>query len=233
MTKKLQLGIDIDLVCVDLHTELFYQLLTNTYSVFGSYNGGIDIVDKKSMLDDAIRNQIHYWFVEYLVDSDTNEPVDEIDAIRKKQNKDRQVECIMNYYRREDLYDNAIPIPESVKVLKELHETGEVDIIFVTAVKGNHHKSKFNFIKRNYDFDFSFVATQEKHKVKLDVMYDDRAENLVKFDTDGDTLLVLRPTEYRQYVDATQHQNFVGNYNWEEFNSFVKQLLVTRRNSKG
>ena len=84
------------------------------------------------------------------------------------------------FWRSSTLYDTLVPIDGAVEVLQHLHELGH-EIIFVSTIKGSHHKSKYYFLKRYFPFMKGFVATKEKHLVGCDVIIDDRNNVLNKF----------------------------------------------------
>ena len=79
----------------------------------------------------------------------------------------------LDFFRQEGVYDFAPVIKDSEQVLKYLKGQGH-EIVFVSAVKGNHHKSKYNFLKRHFPFMDGFVATKEKNYVNCDIIIDDR-----------------------------------------------------------
>lgn len=83
---------------------------------------------------------------------------------------------ILDYWRQETLYDDMLPIKGSVEALELLSH--DHDIVFVTALKGNHHKSKYELVKRNFPFMKGFIGTKEKHFARIDVLIDDRINNL-------------------------------------------------------
>lgn len=76
------------------------------------------------------------------------------------------------YWRHEDVYDDLTPMEECVDIIRDLCERHEV--IFISACKGNHHKSKYYFLKRHFPKMSGFLATKEKQYVNCDVLIDDR-----------------------------------------------------------
>lgn len=85
------------------------------------------------------------------------------------------------YFRSDSLYDYIkYPISESVNGLKNLSSLGH-RIVFVSHIKGNHHKSKYRWLKKNFPFMDGFLATQEKEYVKADYLIDDRNSHLNNF----------------------------------------------------
>lgn len=95
------------------------------------------------------------------------------------QELDKVNRCGLDFYRQDGLYDTLKPDPISVKVLQTLHNAGH-EIVFVSAIKGRHTKSKAEFLKRNFPFLSGIVYTKEKQYVSCEVFIDDRAENINK-----------------------------------------------------
>jgi 5'(3')-deoxyribonucleotidase len=112
--------------------------------------------------------------------------------------KDVPTNVLLDYWRQSNLYDNLKPLPGSVDVLRRLSERHS--IVFVTALKGDHHKSKFKLIERNFPFMAGFIGTKEKHMARVDMLIDDRVKNLHSFCDNGITgvVPVLFDTIYSQ-----------------------------------
>lgn len=102
----------------------------------------------------------------------------------------------LEWWRNENLYDIYSPSMESIKYLNELRKRGH-EIIFISQIKGNHHKSKYNFVERNFPYLKGFIATKEKELVDVDVMIDDRNRVLNRFNGKK-TLLLRMYTPYTQ-----------------------------------
>lgn len=84
----------------------------------------------------------------------------------------------MDFWRATNVYDWVKPIKYSQEALVRLKEAGYT-IVVVSHIKGNHHKSKYNWLKRHYgDTIDAFVATKEKWTVKCDYLIDDRISHL-------------------------------------------------------
>ncbi len=112
------------------------------------------------------------------------------------------------WWRGENIYDNMLPYGAAAKTIHSWKEQGD-EIIFISAVKGNHNKSKYYFLKNFFDFD-AYVATKEKHVVDVDVMIDDREDTLNKFaDYRPMTIPILFPTNYNMTFP------FAANDTWE------------------
>ena len=73
------------------------------------------------------------------------------------------------------------PIKGSQRVLKDLKSEGW-EILFISHIKGNHHKSKVEWLKRHFPFMDGFIATKEKHYANAccDIFIDDRNIHLNK-----------------------------------------------------
>ena len=125
-----------------------------------------------------------------------------------------------DYFRQEGLYDTLEPIKGSVEALRRLKEHGW-DIVFVSHIKGNHHKSKYNFLKRYFPFMEGFLATQEKHYVKHDMLIDDRNKSLNA--ADENAILVKMHTPYDQC--QLLEREVWSLENWGEFEQFIEEVI--------
>lgn len=90
-----------------------------------------------------------------------------------------------SFWSQDNLYDWLPPLPNSAKVIRKLAEAGH-EIVFISHSKKGHLSSKVKWLKKWFpEADIggkgSFIATKEKHFVGVDVMIDDRVENLLKF----------------------------------------------------
>lgn len=85
--------------------------------------------------------------------------------------------CAYDFFRQDGLYDLAKPYEKAVTVLRTLAEAGH-EIVFVSAIKGRHSKSKYEFLKRNFPFMSGVVYTKEKQYVSCHVFIDDRASHV-------------------------------------------------------
>lgn len=90
----------------------------------------------------------------------------------------------LDFWRDETLYDNLGPMKGAVEKLEALSQY--FNIVFVSRLKGNHHRSKVYFLKKHFPFMAGFVGTHEKYILNdsLLAMVDDLEDNLVKFDSD-------------------------------------------------
>ena len=113
---------------------------------------------------------------------------------------------LMDFWRSCTLYDNLTPRKEAVQSIRDLYDAGN-RIIFVSSIKGNHHKSKYNFLKKHFPFMSGFIATKEKHYVDVDVMIDDRTSHLNAFHQQArnDVLCIRYSSPYKQYVEDDEN----------------------------
>lgn len=81
-----------------------------------------------------------------------------------------------DYWKLDDLYDEADPLPGSVEALEYLKIKG-CCIAFVSHVEGAHSKSKYEFIKRHFPVD-AYYATREKWGINAWMAIDDRNKYL-------------------------------------------------------
>lgn len=90
----------------------------------------------------------------------------------------------LDFWRDETLYDNLEPIKCAVEKLEALSQY--FNIVFVSRLKGNHHRSKVYFLKKHFPFMAGFVGTHEKYILNdsLLAMVDDLEDNLLKFDSE-------------------------------------------------
>lgn len=126
----------------------------------------------------------------------------------------------MDYWRQKDLYDHMTPRSDAVRAIRQLEKDGH-EYFFVSAIKGDHSKSKWNFLKRHFPAMLGYVATKEKHLVQCDVMIDDRAEILSKFSPGTYKVLLHTPysqvgkdgVDYREVLKEQDNVAIVGS--WE------------------
>ncbi len=102
----------------------------------------------------------------------------------------------MDFWRGEHTYDDMTPLEGSVGALRGIKEAG-YDIVFVSALKGHHHRSKYNFLEKHFPFMDGFLGTQEKKYVKADIIIDDRNRFLNMF-PDHNILKIKKQTPHDQ-----------------------------------
>lgn len=131
-----------------------------------------------------------------------------------------EIEDPMEYWRELD-YTRLKPIKGCVEKLKEL--STYFDIVFISAIKGQHTKSKYYWLEQHFPFNKGYIATKEKFLMNNSVcaMIDDRLDNLQGFDQHK---RVLYKTPYTQ-SDSCGVGYVV--YDWESFSvrDFCDQYL--------
>lgn len=129
----------------------------------------------------------------------------------------------LDFFRQEGVYDFAEPVAGSVKAIKELKDNGHT-ILFVSAIKGNHHKSKFLFLQKHFPFMDGFLATKEKQFVKCDVLIDDRNKflNLV------DCVKIKFYTQYTQCEPLIDEYSVVVLGHWKMVPSAIRIYLMEK-----
>lgn len=158
MSKTIAVDVDLTVCAID---ELWLQWLV---AVTRSPYYDDLLLNKQDMIDRLGWGNIKYDLSSYVVLSLESEGIDGL-----------------SFFRGTGVYDTAEQIEDSYKYLKYLSEGG-YDIIFVSTCKGNHHKSKYYWLKRNFPFMKGFIATKEKQYVKADIFIDDRNDVLNKID---------------------------------------------------
>lgn len=130
----------------------------------------------------------------------------------------------MDFWRYENLYDGMVPIEGSIEALERIHSAGH-DVVFVSAVKGNHHGSKFRFLKKHFPFMGGLLATKEKEYAACHVAIDDRNSYLNKFARSPlSPLLIKYQTPYTQDV-CLEHTPIMTTNSWNMIDGhFIKQL---------
>lgn len=131
---------------------------------------------------------------------------------------DMDFQKCVDYWRNENLYDNLKPLKDVVQVLEDLKFSKGYEIVFVSTIKGNHHKSKYYFCERNFPFLDGFVATKEKKYAKVDMMVDDRLNVLEPLDKG--VIKVLKQTPFIQTTD------FVAPYKFDDWADFSKLIYT-------
>lgn len=125
-----------------------------------------------------------------------------------------------DYWRSTHVYDDLFPLPGSVEALEALSE--KMDVVFVSALKGNHHKSKVAFLKKYFPFLAGVVGTKEKWTVNASMIVDDRNNNLNMF-KDRDTIIVRKESFHAQSEELIVKPDCFFN-DWKGFQNFVETL---------
>ena len=107
-----------------------------------------------------------------------------VDTLTLYKQASPDLEDPLDFWRDENLYDNLVPMEGAVEKLEQLSKY--FGIVFVSRLKGNHHRSKVYFLKKHFPFMTGFVGSHEKWILNrsLVAMVDDLPENLKGFDPD-------------------------------------------------
>ena len=106
-----------------------------------------------------------------------------------------------DFWRSSSCYDTMKPKDGSIDCLSGLAVEGH-KIVFVSATKGLHGKSKYNWLQRHFPFMAGAIFTKEKQFVNCDILVDDRNNFLQKMpDT---TKLIKYETKYTQDAVLTK-----------------------------
>jgi 5'(3')-deoxyribonucleotidase len=124
-----------------------------------------------------------------------------------------------DFWRGKNIYDNLYPLPGSVEALAALKERGW-DIVFVSTIKGDHHKSKYNFLKKHFPFMDGFIATKEKGYVNARLVIDDRNSCLNLFGED--VIKIKKVTPFDQDVALNGDGAFASFNYWSTFKAYIK-----------
>lgn len=121
-----------------------------------------------------------------------------VDTLTLYKQASPHLEDPLDFWRDENLYDNLVPMEGAVEKLEQLSKY--FGIVFVSRLKGNHHRSKVYFLKKHFPFMTGFIGTHEKYLLNdsLVAMVDDLEDNLVKFDSDK--RILFGQGEYKDWV---------------------------------
>lgn len=132
------------------------------------------------------------------------------------------VEDPLAYWRELD-YNQFQPLEGAVEKLKAL--STYFNIVFISAIKGNHTKTKYYWLKQHFPFMSAYVATKEKWVLNQDetvALIDDRLDNLEGFDYNK---RVLFKTPYEQSSDCSVAYT-IEDWNSFSVKDFCKEYLV-------
>ncbi len=85
---------------------------------------------------------------------------------------------LLDFWRVEYRYHPLSPIEGSVEALRQAKEVHGFEVVFVSTIKGNHHKSKYEWLERHFPFMDGFIATKEKEYARCNIIIDDRQDVL-------------------------------------------------------
>lgn len=137
-----------------------------------------------------------------------------------------------DFWKQANLYDYLSPLPHSVNIIKRLADAGH-EIVFISHCQGNHMSSKVGWLKKHFPFikmgvNGGFLHTKEKHLVDVDVMVDDRINNLLKF---RDSVIKVYFGSIYQDTPFNKHKvDFITNgdcnIGWFELESYFEELGI-------
>lgn len=105
-----------------------------------------------------------------------------VDTLSLYKQASPHLEDTLDFWRDKNLYDNLVPMEGAVEKLEQLSKY--FGIVFVSRLKGNHHRSKVYFLKEHFPFMIGFIGSHEKWILNgsLVAMVDDLVDNLKGFD---------------------------------------------------
>lgn len=110
-----------------------------------------------------------------------------------------------DFWRSTTVYDYVEPAVGSITALKELKEAG-YEIIIVSATKGNHTKSKWQFLQRHFPFVDGFMATKEKRYARCDWFIDDRNDVLNRLGDNVGKIRIATPYTQSEELNSECHR---------------------------
>lgn len=128
----------------------------------------------------------------------------------------------LDYWRASNIYGDMVPYEHCIDTLKLLKNKG-YKIVFVSALKGNHHKGKYEWCEKWFPFMDAFVGTKEKWTVGCDLIIDDRNENLNMFPNDS-VVKIRKNTPYSQSTELTVNLDGCMD-SWLEIKEWVETWL--------
>lgn len=126
-----------------------------------------------------------------------------------------------DFWRQRHLYDDLTPMEGSVEALKAAKEYG-YDIVFASAIKGDHSKSKYYFLDEHFPFKDGVLLTKEKGYIAADIVVDDRNKFLNQF-TSPETLRVKIETPFDQDEELNVSLDLTMN-SWYNFKQWLKDI---------
>lgn len=201
MTRKV-IGVDVDLTVADSDVSHWFWLSTISTS---------DTTYEEDWTSELDYNLGNYFTLP--------EGVDSMDFWRSEKVYDKFATFNVNG----KLFNNREikPISGSQKALRELKELG-YEILFISHIKGNHHKSKVEWLKRYFPFMDGFVATKEKHYVNSScfAFIDDRNNHI----NQSKSLFNIKfNTTYQQSEELIPEMVDLVTNDWSQIANFLKE----------
>lgn len=135
---------------------------------------------------------------------------------------------IPHYFSCDDVWDNVQPMEGSHKALKSFIDNGH-RVLYVTATSPANMPVKERWLRQAYPFIDTFanlIMVQNKQLVKMDILIDDCAENLIdKIDDYGnnmsaDYMKICYTQPWNTYFIPDNINSFRFN-NWGEIEEFI------------
>lgn len=125
------------------------------------------------------------------------------------------------FWKDVNLYEGLQPIKDSVAVLKKFKEQGH-EIVFVSAHKGFHTKSKYYWIDKFFPFKDGVLLTKEKKYARIDVLIDDNLEVLSKL---SDHVIKIHIDNGLQ--NTVEFTPDFACYNWKEIGECLEKITMS------
>ncbi|QHJ85719.1 MAG: hypothetical protein [Cystoviridae sp.] len=202
----MRFGIDIDITLVETEVEWWKWLHD-----YGNYYSYSDILREAQKEGGKLDYNLAKYFHDFQ-DKCENDP--------------------HNFWKQDNLYDQLSPLPDSVNVVKKLVDAGH-EIVFISYCQGNHMSSKVRWLKKHFPFvkmgvNGGFLHTKEKHLVDVDVMIDDRIDNLLPFK--DNVIKIYFGSIYQDKPFKRGEVDFITsddcNLGWKELESYFEELEV-------
>ncbi len=131
----------------------------------------------------------------------------------------------LNYWQKEDLYDDLQPIRGSVEVLEKMTQTHR--IVFVTKSTAGHLYSKAAFLNRNFPFHSGIVNTSDKGLVEAEVFIEDYVDYVekIKLQRPNADILFMR-TKANEHLEVN---GVTDVFNWREIDVYFNRSLNRSR----
>ena len=132
---------------------------------------------------------------------------------------------VFYFWKLHDLYQRLQPYKDAVEVVQRL--STKFNIFFISHCKADHFSSKAKWLKDTFQLpndEFYFSASKEKEMFShsLDIMIDDRLDNLNRFV--GNVDLLCYNTCYEQHEAAERRIKVVSS--WKEIENYIKEVYL-------
>lgn len=115
----------------------------------------------------------------------------------------------LDYWKKPDLYDDLVPMGDSVEILKELSD--KYDIIFVSSCFPEHITSKELFLQKYFSFHKGFISTHQKQYAKCDIFIDDYIKHIDQVKKyNPECLCILHKSDMNEGHTWVQIRDIIG-----------------------